>query len=206
MNTPVNRRPISNFFIKRSLQIRLIQKIVLATIVSTIVSSGSLFLVYFLRYQTVVVYQLDKLNQELSRENILIIILPALLISALVSIIFSVGIGLYASRKYAVPIYKLEQWVSLLMQGKLNALLRFREKDEMKELTDKCNNLGVSFRQTFTEIRRNVELLKQENPKSEHITDLEKILSEMELEAVPIEVNTQYLSVERQNKPATLQE
>ncbi len=197
MTKVINRRPIGNFFIKRALQIKLIRNIVFSGIISTIVSSSSLFFVYYLRYKTVVVYQLDRITQDLSRENIFDILLPALLISAIVSIMLSFGIGLYSSRKYTVPIYKLEQWISLLLQGKFSATMQFREKDEMSELSGKCHNLGVELQKTFISIRTQVERLKEENASPEAIQNLENILSTFDLEADPIKVTTTFCKIQK---------
>lgn len=200
MAEQINRKPIGNFFIKKSLQIRLILKIVLAALSSTILSSGTLILVYYLKYKTVIVYQLDKVTQELSREHIVYLILPTLLISSIVSILVSLGVGLYASRKYAVPVYKLEQWASLLRMGKMSALLRFREKEEMAELSTTCNKLSSEMRERFAKIRIQSELLKQSSPSSPIAEEIEKILSGLELETVPIEVSTTFYSVTAENK------
>jgi len=200
MAKAVNRRPIGNFFIKKSMQIRLIKNIILSAIISTLIASSTLFLVYFLRYKTVVVYQLDKVTQELSRENILSLILPALLISALISIILALGIGLYSSRKYAVPIYKIEQWLSLLLQGKLGATLQFREKEEMNDLSNKCNSLGAELQKIFHEIRLKVVALKEQNSAPEIAAEFEKILSKVEIECDPIKVSTAYLTMEKETE------
>jgi methyl-accepting chemotaxis protein len=200
MAKAVNRRPIGNFFIKKSLQMRMIKNILFSAIVSTIVASSTLFLVYFWRFKTVVVYQLDKATQELSRENILDIILPALIISALISLFLAFGIGLYSSRKYAVPIYKIEKWLSLLLQGKLGATLQFREKEEMKDLSDKCNNLGIVLQKTFHEIRVKVQHLKDQNVAPDIAADIDNIMSRMEIESDPIKVSTSMFSVEKTEK------
>lgn len=140
MTEQFHRKPLSNFFIKRSLQIRLIIKIVIAALLATIICSCTLLIVYYLRYNSVLLYTMDQLT-NLNKENIIFIILPSLLISSLVNFIVAVCLGLYASRKYAVPIYKLEQWARMIRQGKISAQIRFREREEMKELSDDCNEL-----------------------------------------------------------------
>jgi len=201
----VSRKPIGNFFIKKSLQLRLIRKVVLAALISTLVSSGSLLLVYYLKYRTVIVYQLDKISQDLNREHIVFLILPTLLVSAIVSILVSFGIGLYSSRKYAVPIYKLEQWAMLLKNGKMSALLRFREKEEMKELSDRCNQLATMFRDRFLEIKHLSDKLKDHEATASVSADLKKILKNLDLDKSPIEVTTGYYAVnqlEKSNEPA----
>jgi len=198
MSSKAHRKPIGNFFIKRSLQLRLIKKISVAALLSTVASTISLILVYYLKYQTVIVYQLDKITQELNREHIVYLILPTLLVSALVSIIVAFGIGLYASRKYAVPIYKLEQWATLLRAGKIGATLRFREKEEMKELSDRCNQLATEYRNRFLELQKQVALLKENSATTGVAEDLEKILINLELDHAPIEVNTGYYAVNQE--------
>lgn len=200
MSSQVSRKPIGNFFIKKSLQLRLIKKIAIAALLSTLASSGSLIFVYYMKYQTVIVYQLDKVSQDLNREHIIYLILPTLLVSALVSILVSFGIGLYASRKYAVPIYKLEQWATLLLDGKMSALLRFREKEEMKELSDKCNQLATEIRDRFIEIKHLADQLKDNPATAKASADLKKILKDFNLDKSPIEVTTGYYAVNNLNK------
>jgi len=196
----VRRRPIGNFFIKKSLQIRLILKIMMAVLISTIVSCGSLIFVYFIKYNTIIVYQLNKLNQELSKENIIFLILPALLISAFINLLIAAGIGLYSSRKYAVPIYKLEQWASLLIKGKITAILKFREKEEMKELSDNCNRLSADLHARFLIVKGQVNQLMESGNKESAIT-LQKAIDGLELGDQPIEVNTGIFSVTSLQNP-----
>jgi methyl-accepting chemotaxis protein len=196
MESKVSRKPIGNFFIKRALQIRLIMKIVTSALIATVVTSGSLILVYFIKYQTIIVYQLDKLTQELSREHLIFVILPTLLFSAMVNILISFGVGLYASRKYAVPIYKLEQWCNLLLQGKFAAILRFREKEEMKELSDKFNELSGGIRSKLLLVQTEIEKIKKEFPEAAaHTKEIDTVLATFELESMPIEVTTTFYRI-----------
>jgi len=200
MSSKINRKPIGNFFIKKALQLRLIKKIVAAALLSTLASSASLIAVYYIKYQTVIVYQLDKFTQELHREHIVYLILPTLLVSALVSVAVSCGIGLYASRKYAVPIYKLEQWASLLRSGKMSAMLRFREKEEMKELSDRCNLLAAELRNRFVDIGHQLGRLKKGEDCAQCATELEKALQNLDLSMNPIEVTTGYYTMASENR------
>jgi methyl-accepting chemotaxis protein len=175
------RRPVGNFFIKKSLQIRLIINVLTVSIVSSIVSAGTLLLVYFYKYDTTAVYTLETISNTIHKEEIVDLILPTLIISSVVGLVLAFGIGLYASRKYAVPIFKIEQWASSLINGKLSTVLRFREKEEMRDLSNKCNELGTMFRETLVGIRRDVKALEDAgvgNPEVKAITDR---LSKLEL-------------------------
>jgi methyl-accepting chemotaxis protein len=183
------RKPLGNFFIKRALQIRLMFKIVFTVLSATLISSGSLLLVYYLKYKSVLLYQMDQMT-NLTKENIIFIILPSLLISALVNFFLACGIGLYASRKYAVPIYKLEHWARLLREGKITAKIRFREKEEMKELTDYCNDLSMDLLKKLLEIKKQAELLNNLGNASEELKKIQHVLSTFELDADTIEIHT----------------
>jgi len=188
------RKPIRHFFIKKALQIRMIIHIVAAVLITTILSVGTMTLVYFLKYNTVIMYQLDQETQNLTHQSIVSLLLPSLLFSAIVNILVAAGIGFYASRKYAIPIYKLEQWSSLLMQGKMTAVLQFREKEELKELSDKCNEVTTILRGRLQTIKQQVEELKKSHQNSPAVQQIEKSLDGLDLSTGAIEVNHSYAS------------
>ncbi len=192
MKNSASRKPIAHFFVLKSLQLRLIYKVVGVVLLTTIISLGTVFLVYFFKYHTVVMYRLDKVTQDLTHDNIFSLILPTLLFSAFVNILVAVGIGFYASRKYAIPVYKLEQWCSLLLQGKLAAMLQFREREELKELSSKCNDLTQFFRQRLIIIKREVNGIKLAHPDSPAAAKMEQALQGLDLAADPIPVNTSF--------------
>jgi hypothetical protein len=185
----VRRKSIGTFFIKRSLQMRLILKIVVAAIIATFICSGTLLLVYYLKYDSVLLYQMDRFT-NLTKENIVFIILPTLLISSLVNFVLAVCLGLYASRKYAVPIYKLEQWAGLIRQGKISAQIQFRERQELKELSDDCNTLANGLKEKFVAIKKQAQLLGEKMKDSPELRKIEDVLSTLEFEAEPIKIHT----------------
>ncbi|MBN2188556.1 MAG: hypothetical protein JW699_03800 [Chitinispirillaceae bacterium] len=186
------RKPIRHFFIKKTLQIRMIIHIVAAVLVTTLLSLGTLTLVYFLKYKTTIMYQLDQVSQDLTHQNILSLLLPSLLFSAIVNILVAAGIGFYASRKYAIPVYKLEQWCSLLLQGKMTALLQFREKEELKDLSDKCNEVSGLILGRLQTINKQVAELKKAHQSSPAVAQIEKSLEGLDLTTRGIEVDTTY--------------
>jgi hypothetical protein len=185
----VRRQPFSTFFIKPSLQIRLIVKIVVAAIIATFTCSCTLLVVYYLKYDSVLLYQMDEFT-NLTKENIVFIILPTLLISSLVNFVLAAALGLYASRKYAVPIYKLEQWAGMIRKGKISAQIQFRERSELKELSDDCNTLTGDLKEKFVTINKQVLLLKETMKDSVAIRKIEEVLSSLEFEVEPIKIHT----------------
>jgi methyl-accepting chemotaxis protein len=195
MSEPFQRKPLSNFFIKRSLQLRLIAKIVVAAIISTIVCVATLLATYFVIYQSVSYYgvTLDTkthFSTISEPKNIIFLILPSLAVSVALNILVAFFIGLYASRKYAVPIYKLEQWARMIRQGKIAAQIRFREREEMKELSDDCNELTSDLRTKFCEIKKQTTALRQKLGDAAEVRNLETVLATLELEGETIEIHT----------------
>lgn len=197
MSKTAKRHPIGNFFIMKGLQFRLIKKIVLSAVLSTLVGLGTLVFIYYLKFDNTAFYpvSLDSAASIGDRENILSIILPSVIISAFINILIAIAIGLYASRKYAVPIFKLEKWADLLNSGKMAAKLNFREKEEMKELSSKCNSLSENLRKKFNEIQSAAEILiKDEKFKGNpQINEITEILDSMSLDDKHIEVSTSIL-------------
>ncbi len=90
--------------------------------------------------------------QDLELTSILGIILPALIIAQFVSLVIAVAIGMFSSRKVAVPVYKLEKWATQVKKGKLKTHIGFRETTEMKDLTIQCNALTDTYKQIFIDI------------------------------------------------------
>jgi len=176
------RKPVGNFFIKKSLQLRLIFNVLAASIVSSIVAAGTLLIVYFYKYDTTVIYMFNEFNNVLQKESIVRLILPSLVISMAVGLILTFGIGLYASRKYAVPVFKIEQWASQLLNGDLTVTLGFREKEEMKDLSKKCNELGAMFREIMTGIQKDVKVLQNAGVRGPEIDAIMEKLGRLELE------------------------
>ncbi|MBN1983204.1 MAG: hypothetical protein JW795_16840, partial [Chitinivibrionales bacterium] len=133
------------------------------------------------------------------RENIALIILPSLIVSSVVNIFIGICIGLYASRKYAVPIFKLEKWAVLLRDGRFNTHLNFREETEMRELCARCNDLSAAlcdiFKQIHTQtialVEVNEELKNQKIAKP--INAIRDLLNTLEFDEKVVEVHTSIL-------------
>ncbi|MBD3420663.1 MAG: hypothetical protein GF398_11150 [Chitinivibrionales bacterium] len=174
------RKLLGNFFIKKDLQVDLIIRILGASLISTIISAGTIFVIYYLQHKSVLLYQMHT-NGDLSKGNIFVVILPSLLISVIINLLLAFAIGLYASRKFAVPIYKLENWAKEIKEGKINTKIRFREHRQMGSLTKSINILTDDLKGKFLEIKKalgNIDDAERQTTEIKRISDL---LSEMDL-------------------------
>ncbi|MDD5673769.1 MAG: hypothetical protein PHC61_06390 [Chitinivibrionales bacterium] len=192
MSQELARHPVGNFFIKRALQVRLIYRITIAVLIATLVCACTLFLVYYFTYNSILLYIMD-IKGNLTKETIVDILVPSLIISSLVNILMAIFVGLYASRKYAVPIYKIEQWVRHLLEGRISAQIQFREKEELRDLSHNCNMLTDQLQQKFTAIAAHLDALEAAQKQNKHIAAIAAILGSVDYKNDPIKIETAIL-------------
>ena len=178
------RQPVKNFFIKKSMQIKIIAKILFIILATTLLTTMTVSLVYNSKSQRGSFYFMSNdTKQDLELKNILEVILPSVIGAQLITLFIGLGIGLFSSRKIAVPIYKFEKWVSQLKTGNLLTRIEFREKEEMEDLTHECNTLADFYRKKFLEIDAAVASLEQRPPADpkmqERITDIRRTLEKV---------------------------
>lgn len=156
------RHYFKNFLIKKDLQLRFIRKIIFAVIITAVITVAILGAVYYVKANSGYFYFIEQdLMGDLEQRSMLEVILPSLVIAEIVSIIVGVMLGLFSSRKFAVPIYKIEQFVTNLQNHKFGARLFFREKDEFEDLTRECNTLSEGLKETFDQLSSNLDAAGQ---------------------------------------------
>jgi methyl-accepting chemotaxis protein len=160
------RQPFRHFFIKKGMQFKIIAEILFVAMLTAILTTGTLTIMYNSKAKNGTFYYMSNDSKEdLQLRGILELILPSVLGAQVFSILIGLGIGLFSSRKMAVPIYKFEKWVSQLKNGNLNTKLSFRENEEMKDLTLQCNALASYYRGVFTELDKAVSVLEKSSAK-----------------------------------------
>jgi methyl-accepting chemotaxis protein len=156
------RQPLKNFFIKKSMQLKIVAKILFIILITALFTTVTVSLVYNSKSQGGSFYYMSNdTKQDLELKNILEVILPSVIGAQLITLLIGLGIGLFSSRKIAVPIYKFEKWVSQLKTGNLLTRIEFRERAEMEDLTHECNTLADFYRQKFIEIDAAVASIEQ---------------------------------------------
>jgi len=127
----------------------------------------------------------NNITEDLKLKSILGIVLPPVIAAELVAVLFAFGIGLFSSRKIAVPVYKIEKWATRLKNGKLNTTLAFREEDRLTELAVQCNAAVEYYRQILSEIKVHTENISrncaQPQMVLQHSTPIKEILNQIEL-------------------------
>ncbi len=150
------RRPFVNFFVKRDVQIGVMKKIIGGMVIATVVSWAIILLAYFIRYRSVLIYQMDT-SGNLNKETVFTILLPSLMVSVIINIVIAAFVGMYTSRKHVIPIYRFEKWAQSMRTGDLFTRLFFREKRQMQDVCGLFNGLTDEYRARFLLVERALE-------------------------------------------------
>jgi methyl-accepting chemotaxis protein len=157
---PSIRKPISNFIIKREIQSRIIFSIVIAMIVTGVLTSVLLALYYNSKSaQGTFYFMSNNVRQDLELASFLGVILPALIVAQMVSFVIAIAVALFSSRQVAVPIFKMEKWAERLAEGDLRTKLSFRERDKFHDLSMQCNKVNDYYLAIFSQIKDSADSL-----------------------------------------------
>ena len=138
----------------------MIAGIFFTVLLTGLITTGLLAFIYNTKAQQGSFYYMSNdIMQDLELNSILGIILPPIIAVEIIAVAIAFGIGLFSSRKVAVPLYKIEKWAMRLKSGKLNTTLAFREENAMKDLTIQCNAVTDFYRSLCMDIREHVEVI-----------------------------------------------
>jgi methyl-accepting chemotaxis protein len=166
------------------MQFKIIIKILFVLFLTALLTTATISMVYISKSQSGSFYYMSNdTKQDLELKNILEVILPSIIGAQIISLFIGLCIGLFSSRKIAVPIYKFEKWVLQLKEGNLLTRIEFREKEEMEDLTQECNSLATFYRTKFLEIDaavKEIELQPSLDAKtSEKINEIRQALDKV---------------------------
>jgi hypothetical protein len=143
------RKVIRNFFIKPQLQIRLTMVFIGAALFASFITLGIIFLLTRIN--------IDGLEGLRTAWYYLKATFPGFWIAAGVSVFVGFIVGTWASRKVALPVYKVEQWSRGLNQGDLTIFLGMRETDFWGEMAISCNGFTKKLRRQLQTIQTKLE-------------------------------------------------
>jgi len=184
MSDKITRQPIRHFFIKKSMQYKIIAEILFVVFLTALLTTVTVSLVYNVKSRNGSFYYMSNdTKQDIELKNIMEVVLPSIIGAQVISMLIGLGIGLFSSRKIAVPIYKFEKWVTNLKTGNLLTRIEFREKEDMEDLTHECNMLVDFYRDKFVQINEALLRLEQQasnDPKTrERIAEIKQILQKV---------------------------
>lgn len=161
---PAKRRPIRNFIILPELQWPYIIRLLALVNLSGVLMATTICALFYFRYETGPMTDseqgLELVNENmmtaLVEENLMDVIIPAFVISDVVSLLIGLWIALYFSRKISIPIYRVRKWAETVSGGDLSARIKFRPGDDLQLLEDACNQVSETYSRIIDDLRRQI--------------------------------------------------
>ena len=161
---PEKKYKRQNYLIDRKFQLRFVAQFLLLILVSLLAFSGGMVAYFWVRYTAgenvfsefifiqkqvrvtdekgVVVGTRSEMQPPINRLELIAI--PILINNVIIMVILAV-IGIFYSHRIAGPIYRIEQDLARILSGEKGVKIRIREKDNMKSLVAKINQLVAQY-------------------------------------------------------------
>lgn len=151
----LTRKPLANFVFYPAIQWPQILRNCLLVTATALITGLMIVLLYQWQYGSTSIYVMDQESAffPLERRSLLILLLPALVSAIVMAILLGWLLALAASRRIALPIYKVIQWSKRVGEGNLRTELAFRPGDHLEELARSCNVALEQVRAGFEDLR-----------------------------------------------------
>ncbi len=143
------RRLLVNFFIKPGLQLKMTAVFIFASLVASGVSLLVLYLITRIN--------MDGLEGLRTAWYYLKATFSGFWVAFFVSAMVGLIVGLWASRKIALPIYKVEQWAKAVGDGDLTVRLGMRDNDYWENMANTCNGITGDLRHHILQLKQKKE-------------------------------------------------
>ncbi len=170
------RRPVLiNYSIKRRMQLRLLFKVMLTTLIAL-----GLTTIFFYVYSNQEVGNSFK-EFHIHARSFLDLLLPGVLLALLVGIVIAFVAAVFFPHKIAGPLYRIEKDIkNELGEGNFTGRFTVRKGDEVEELAEALNTMVEKLKPRLDEIQRITEELSDLNEKDEGLNqDVVKLLERL---------------------------
>lgn len=152
----VSRKPLGNFVFEPKVQWPQIVRNGLMALFTSLGTGGAILWVYMREFGGASIYVLDRNSVffPLDHSGLLAVLAPAIAGPAIAGVLLGWLLTLGASRRIALPIYKVKQWADKVAEGDLHARLGFRPGDELESLSDSCNSVVDTVRAGILELEK----------------------------------------------------
>lgn len=150
-----NRRPLRNFIFLPQVQWPQIAGNMALAFATAVGTGLAILYLYHREFGESSIYVMDKSSAlyPLDRRGLLNLLLPAVGATTLMGMLLGWLMAFGASRRIALPIYKVEQWARRVSKGDLHVRLGFRKADRLQDLADACNGALDKVRMDLLEIQ-----------------------------------------------------
>ena len=173
-----NRR--KNYVIERNFQTRFILRFILVIVGATLLSTGALLGVFYFKFQfggaelnNLIIMITPEGTSDVS--SLFKIVLIPILAANLLILCIIVPYSLVYSHKVAGPVYRFEKSLDLILEGRLDFMIKLRKKDEFKNIAEKMNSLIDYMRRNIEEVRSSHRMIRDRITKIATMVNAEKV-------------------------------
>ncbi len=149
------RKPVRNFIFHPKSQWPQIFRNMLLAAFTAIGTGIAILYLYHREFGESSIYVMDRSSAlyPLDRRGLLDLLLPAVAATTLMGMLLGWLMAFGASRRIALPIFKVSLWARRISEGDLHVRMGFRKPDNLDELADACNSALDNVRSGFVEIQ-----------------------------------------------------
>lgn len=169
--TKFKRYPIRNFILMPDLQWPYIIRLMAIVNLSGVLMATTICVIFYLHNHAGNASPLPFIHESqmgaFVEENLMDVVVPAFIISDLVSLAIGLWLSLYSSRKISVPIYRVSKWAEVVASGDLTFRLKFRPGNDLQSLEDACNQVSETYSQVIGDLK--LQLMEAKLPISSQL-------------------------------------
>jgi methyl-accepting chemotaxis protein len=152
----VTRKPLGNFVFEPKVQWPQIVRNGLMALFTSLGTGGGILWIYHKEFGDASIYIMDRNSVlfPLDHSGLLAVLTPAVAGPAVAGVLLGWLLTLGASRRIALPIYKVKQWAEKVSEGDLHARLGFRPGDGLESLAESCNSVVDTVRSGYADLEK----------------------------------------------------
>ena len=173
-----NRR--KTYVIEKNFQTRFILRFILVIVGATLLSTGALLGVFYFKFQfggadinNLIIMITPEGTTDVS--SLFTTVLIPILAANLLILCIIVPYSLVYSHKVAGPVYRFEKSLDLILEGRLDFMIKLRKKDEFKNIAEKMNSLIDYMRRNIEEVRSSHRMIRDRITKIATMVNAEKV-------------------------------
>ena len=149
------RKPLRNFIFHPKIQWPQILRNMLLAAFTAVGTGIAIMYLYHREFGESSIYVMDRSSAlyPLDRRGLLDLLLPAVGATALMGMLLGWLMAFGASRRIALPVYKVSLWARRISEGDLHVRMGFRKPDQLEDLAEACNAALDHVRDGFQEFQ-----------------------------------------------------
>lgn len=150
-----HRKPVRNFIFHPKIQGPQILRNMLLAAFTALGTGVAIMFLYHREFGESSIYVMDRSSAlyPLDRRGLLDLLLPAVGATTLMGMLLGWLMAFGASRRIALPVFKVSMWARRISEGDLHVRMGFRKNDNLEELAEVCNSALDKAKEGYVDLQ-----------------------------------------------------